>query len=692
MTDTYDFGRFLRPASVAIVGASPQRGSSRNSIVRVLMQHGFQGKVYPVTPTHPEVEGHRAYPSVTALPETPDVALIITPAKTVAGIVAECGAKGIRNAIVYSSGFEEVESGREYARQLADAARQHGVAVMGANCQGAWSIRHKAVMTFGAAAQSLQSLQHAPIAVISQSGALAGALANYLQTNGIGCSYVISVGNETSMDALDALRWVVEQDDVRVVGMYVEGLSDASRIIPIAERARSRGVQIVAVKTGRSAVGQEATASHTGKIASSHVVYNDVFAQAGVMSLGTLAEALAAMEAFAYLGHPRVSGLPKSGISVLSSSGGAGALLADHSSECGLSMAEFSPDIAARLESFLPEFARKANPVDLTGQIYSFPNLFHDTSVTLRDDPRTEAIIVQFASSGKKGLIKDAEAFKTVAKDVPVVVSLVGETMDRDTALDFRKAGVVLCSDPSYAMRAMSYLYRRREIQSMPTGKRRPALPDRAAPRDWKETMAFCDASGITPARWTVLGPDDRAGTACAALKYPLVVKVLPADSDHKTELGLVKLNVASPDEVDRLASDFRRRLEKPRAGILVQEMVGDGVEVVLSCLRQTDFGPVLSIGMGGIAIELYRDVTHLALPVSKAQVEAALRKLKLWTVLQGYRGKPPADVEALVEAAVRFGDAFLASPAVVEFEINPVIVLPRGQGLRAVDALVKAN
>ena len=175
-------------------------------------------------------------------------------------------------------------------------------------------------------------------------------------------------------------------------------------------------------------------------------------------------------------------------------------------------------------------------------------------------------------------------------------------------------------------------------------------------------------------------------------MKYPLVVKVLPSESDHKTELGLVKLNVSSADEVDSLAADFRKKLGNAQAGVLVQEMVGQDVEVVLSCLRKTDFGPVLSIGMGGIAIELYRDVTHLALPVSKAQVESALRGLKLWTVLAGYRGKPAADVNALTEAAVRFGDQFLASPDVVEFEINPVIVLPRGEGLRAVDALVKTN
>jgi hypothetical protein len=216
-------------------------------------------------------------------------------------------------------------------------------------------------------------------------------------------------------------------------------------------------------------------------------------------------------------------------------------------------------------------------------------------------------------------------------------------------------------------------------------------LPCRAAPQGWGETMALCDAAGATPAKWVVLAADDLAASACAALHYPLVVKVLPADAEHKSELGLVKLRVGDAAQVDAIAADFRARLGKPAAGILVQEMAGEGVEVVLSFLRQTDFGPILSIGSGGVAIELYRDITHLALPVTADQVRAALRKLKLWTLLQGFRGKPAADVDALVDAAVRLGDVLLACPEITEFELNPVIVGARGAGLRVVDALVVA-
>ena len=688
-SDNTNFDNFFRPASVAIIGASPQRGSARNTIVRVLLKHGFPGRVYPVSHSHAEIEGLKAYASIGELTEAPDLALVITPAHTVPGIIAECGAKGIRNVIVYSSGFEEVESGKEHARALAEAARRHNVAVLGPNCQGVWSVRQSTILTFGSASLNLETMKHAPIAVISQSGALAGAIGNSFQNNGMGCSYIVSVGNETCLDALDLLGWVIEQDDVRVVAMYIEGLHDARRILGIAERAREQGIQIVALKAGRSAVGQQATASHTGKIASPHAVYTDALEQAGVISVNSLEDALAAVEVLAFLPNPRVSGDPKGGVSVLSSSGGAGALLADHSSELGIAMAEFSPETAEKLEHILPEFARKANPVDLTGQIYSNPNLFSDTCLALSADSRTEAIVIQFASSGRRGLQENAEVFKSVARELPVIASFVAEIIENDTKQSLRDAGVLLCADPAITMSALSLLYKRRRMSALPKMQERKPLPAHAAPHDWATTMRFCEESGVTPAKWIVLGPEDRAKKACAEMKYPLVVKVLPSESEHKTELGLVKLGVRTAEEVDAHAAEFRTRLGKPRMGVLVQEMVAEGVEVVLSCMRQTDFGPVISIGTGGVAIELYRDITHLALPVSAEQVVTAVRKLKLATLLEGFRGKPAADVEALAHAAVRFGDMFLATPDISEFEINPVIVKQRGEGLMAVDALV---
>jgi len=689
MTVKTNFENFLRPRSVAIVGASPQRGSPRNTLVRNLQKHGYGGAIYPVSQSHAEMEGIKAYRTLADLPEVPDVALIITPAQTVPGIIAECGAKGIRNAIVFSAGFEEVEAGKELAVQLAHAAREHGVAVLGPNCQGIWSVASKAILTFSPAALNRESLQHSPIAIVSQSGALAGAIGNALQGSGMGCSYIVSVGNETCLDALDALDCIIDQDDVKAVALYIEGLDDASRILGMAERARARGVQIVVRKAVPSAVGQQATASHTGKIASSHAVYSDVLEQAGIISVDSLLDVVAAMEVLAFLPNPRVSGDAKGGVSVMSASGGAGALLADLSDELHVNMSEFSPATAARLEQVLPEFARKANPIDLTGQINTDRDLFRNTCETITADPRTEAAVVQFSSSGRRYMKENGEVFKAMGRQIPVVISFIGETMEPEVRQEFREAGVLLSPDPSVSMRALSLLYRRQRALALPAMPHREPLPVRAAPADWHDMMAFMDESGVTPANWLVMGPGDSAAQACSHLKYPLVVKVLPSESEHKTELGLVKLRVQTPEDVDAHAADFRQRLGKPNAGILVQEMVGDGVEVVVSCMRGTDFGPIISIGSGGVAIELYRDITNLALPTSKDLVLSALKKLKLWTLLQGFRGKPAADVDALAEAAVRFGDLFLASPDVQEFEINPVIVMPQGSGLRAVDALV---
>ena len=330
--------------------------------------------------------------------------------------------------------------------------------------------------------------------------------------------------------------------------------------------------------------------------------------------------------------------------------------------------------------------------MDLTGQINTVRTLFKDTCSAFAADPRTEAVVVQFSSSGRRYMQENVEVFKSLGRELPVVLSFIGETMERDTRKEFREAGVLLSADPSITMRALSLLYKRHRSHALPRVPEREALPARPAPRDWAETMSFLDESGITPAKWIVMGPEDRALDEVAGQlgrTYPLVVKVLPSESEHKTELGLVKLRIQSAEEVDEHRAELRRRVGKPGMGVLVQEMVGEGVEVVLSCLRQTDFGPVISVGSGGVAIELYRDVTYLALPVSEEQVLTALRKPKLWTLLKGFRGKPAADVDALARAAVRFGDMFVAATDVLEFEINPVIVKPRGQGLSAVDALV---
>lgn len=693
MNISSQFGRFLRPASVVIVGASPQRGSPRNTVVRNLIKHGYAGQVYPVSQSHEEIEGLRAYRSIAETPEVPDLALVITPASSVPGVISECGRRGIRNAIVFSSGFEEVgEAGKGIALRMKAAALEHGVMVMGPNCTGIWSTRSKTMLTFSPGVLNADHLLHGPVAIISQSGALAGAIGNALQTAGVGYSYVVTVGNETCLDALEALECIVEQSDVRAVALYVEGLRDATRILAIAQRARERGVSIVVLKSGRSAIGQQATASHTGKIASPFAVYAGALRQGGIFCVDTLRETVNCVEALATLPHPRQGKGAHSGVAVMTSSGGAGALLADHGSALAVPMAEFGPATAKRLQAVLPNFARAENPIDLTGQINTDPELFRKACEAVSDDPRVEAVLIQFASSGRRYLEKNGGIFKEIATRTPVIIGFIGELPDAQVRTEYREAGVLMCPDPSDSMQAMSWLYQRREAQSLPALTTRASLGRREAPQGWAASMQFLEDAGIVPAPWVVLAPADRAERSLGHLRFPVAVKVLPSDAEHKTELGLVRLNLRSPVEVDECAAEFRQLMAKPHAGILVQEMIGGGVEVVVSCLRDPDFGPVLSIGSGGVAVELYKDIAHLALPVTEEQVIAALRRLPLWTLLRGFRGKPDADVPALAAAAVKLGDLFIATPGLREIEINPVMVLPQGKSIAAVDVLCVAD
>jgi len=692
--DTTVLDRIFKAESVAVVGASPERGGPRNSIVRVLLQTGFPGTIYLVHPRHQEVEGLKCHPDIASLPEVPDVALVITPSQTVPAIIEDCGKKGIPAAVVFSAGFEEMESGKPLAAELLESANKHGVALLGANCQGAWSVARNTVLSFGAAALRLEELKHAPVAIVSQSGALAGAIGFQLQTTGIGCSYMVSVGNETQLDLLDFLAWIVEQDDVRVAVLYVEAFRDGARLIRIAERAKANGVQIVALKSGNSSLGQSATNSHTGKIASPHAIYRDVLDQAGVIAIDSLADMLSIIETLAYLPRPRVTDDPKGGVSALSISGGACALLADHAERYDVPMAEFSPKTAAALEDLYPEFARAANPADMTGYVRSQPTMLDDSLALMADDPRTEAFIMQFSSSGRRDLDEKGHLFKEAAqgKKLPVIMSFAGEQPSAELREEYREAGVLFCQDPMATIKALDWVYRREHFAARPATQTRPRLPERAAPGDWTKTMATLSDCGIAAPGWRILGPNERAAEACAGLDYPVVVKALPDDAEHKTELGLVQLRVGTPEDVDAHADRFRDILRNPDAGILVQEMVGGGVEAVLSAMRNTDFGPVMTVGLGGMGIELFRDVAHLALPVDATQVRRALRKLKLWTLLEGFRGAPRADIDALVGAAVKFGDMFLAIPTVSEFEINPLIVMPEGGGVSAVDALVSTT
>ena len=689
--------------SIALVGLSTDPRKMTGAPLGILRQTGFKGRIYPVNPNATEIGGLRSYPSMDLLPEVPDVAMIMLAAKHCAQAVRDCAAKGTRAVVVMSSGFEETDSGHQAAADLAAAARETGVAVVGPNCEGVWSVAARTLLTFGSAAKR-DVLHHTPVAVLSQSGAMAGAVARHLQDAAIGCSYVVSVGNETVLTISDYMEWMIEQEDVRVVLLFVEGLRDGERLLQLIRLATSRGIRVAALKSGNSKAGMEAAASHTGKIASEFSVYRDLLAGAGAILLESLTELIAAGEVLGTAPLP-VSHLQEQseardgqdGVSVFSIPGGTRALTADQCEAHGVPLCTFARSTVAQLTDALPEFGGVENPTDLTGQVLSHEGLFDQTLSIIAKDPHTEALIVQVANRGPSDVMERAALLGKIASDtgMPVIATFLGDSLPAADRARLRDLKVLCARDPAEAALFLGWLYKtRRATEAHRLPNRASALYRQssiAAPSDWASTMSWLEAAGMTVPRWLEVAPGSNVEQLCAELG-PVAVKAFPEDAGHKTELGLVSLNVQGPGAVANEASRIRKALNKPEAGILVQEMVKNGVEVFLAATRNPDFGPVLAIGLGGIAVELFRDVAWLALPTDPASVSNAIASLKLSIVLAGFRGQPAADTGALVDAAVAFSAAFLATtPALAEFEINPLLVLPQGQGVMAVDALVGA-
>jgi acyl-CoA synthetase (NDP forming) len=698
--------------SVALIGISADPNKMTGAPISILKQTGFVGKVFPVNPKYADIGGFTCYPSIDALPEAADVALITLAAARVPDAIRACARKGIRAAVVLSSGFEETEEGAEHARALARAAAETGVAVVGPNCEGVWSVRERVLLTFGSAARR-EVLHFAPIAVLSQSGAMAGALARHLQDSAVGCAYVVSVGNETVLTIADYLEWMIAQDHVRVVLLFIEGLRDGRRLLELIERATARGIHVVALKSGNSVEGLKAAASHTGKMASPYAVYHDLLAEAGAIQVASLTDLIDAAEVLSVLPLPPQRGTA-GGVAVFSIPGGTRAMTADALEEHGAPLSTFERATVRRLADALPDFGGTENPTDLTGQVLSHPGLFDQCLRIIAQDANTEALIVQVANRGPRDVIeREALLADVIAQSqVPMVVSFLGDALPASDKARLRAAGIVCARDPAEAARFLGWLYAARHTQlrhaesaAAGVADTQTAMPGAnsvldapcMAPHTWDEVTAFLQACGIGVPAWRIVGPGDDAQAVCQGLRFPVAVKALPQDADHKTELGAVLLGVGAAELAARVAT-IRDRLNKPYAGVLVQQMDAGGIEVLLSALRNPDFGPVLAVGLGGTATELYGDVAYVALPTSRARVQRAVARLKLWKLLQGFRGKPAADLDALLNAACVFGARFAAAqPRIGEMEINPLFVRERSAGragsapgVVAVDALVK--
>jgi acetyl coenzyme A synthetase (ADP forming)-like protein len=708
------------PKSVAVIGASTKPDSLGRAVFKNILFHGYTGVVYPVNPKAKSILGVKAYPSVLDIPDEIDLAVIIVPAIAVANVLEECGRKGVRAAIVISAGFKEIgEEGAQRERELQQIAQRYGIALLGPNCLGIINT-DPAVSLNATFAPGMP--RQGNIAFISQSGALGVAALEYAQRQKIGLSKFISIGNKADLHENHLLDYLKDDPLSDVILLYVEDLEDPQgfhRLATEITSERPKKIPILAIKSGRTLEGAKAATSHTGALAGSDEVYDSIFMQSGVLRVETIEELFDYAIAFAQQPLPHLTrSLSASGegqgevkIAIVTNAGGAGILATDAAVRHGVQLAEFTEETVRKLRELLPPTVNVANPVDMTGE----PNeQRYETVVrTVLEDPNVAGVVVIAAPHILMSLENIARhivrAVQEIHTEKPVLACLMAVTDARPAIEILEEANIPHYSFPERAARALAAMARYREWVHRPRTEYRVFTDVQI--EQARETIARAKRQGrsllLEPEAHDVLKAygfpvlqyrfaksEDEALHAAREIGYPVVLKIVSPDIAHKVDVGGVKLDIHSDAE---LRENYRQMLAdvqkaKPDArifGVFVQEFIKGGKETILGLKRDPLFGPLLMFGLGGIYVEALRDVTFRIAPIRELGVHRMIRQIRGFKILEGFRGEPPSDIDAIAECLARLSQLATQLEEIVELDINPLVVFERGRGARVVDARI---
>jgi acyl-CoA synthetase (NDP forming) len=703
-----DLRCLLAPDSIAVIGASGDGETLRGRLTRAVIGHGYRGPVYPVTRSQSEVLGLSAYPAIADLPEAADLAVVLVPAAVVPDTLEECGRRGIGAAIVISSGFAEEEGEAAQARDdaLRRIARRHGILVCGPNSEGLVNPLARLVATFSPVfhdpRRSLlpDTPLGRPIAVSCQSGALTFAFFNRGRDRQLRFSYQISAGNQTILEAHDYVDWMLDHGGADIFLLYLEAIGQPERFRAVADKAAAAGKPLIVAKVGHSAAGRRAAASHTGSLASTGAVDDAVFRHHGIIRGEDLDHMLDVAAAFAFCPPPAGNR-----VAVITGSGGSAVWMADILSAHGLEAPVLEDDLQRRILALLPSYASAKNPVDATAQAIHEVGYAQLVEI-VRESRRIDTILLIGSLANEATAAKHAAELAALGgpRDKPILlVTYTGASAPAMAA--FAAAGIPSYTSMPGCARAIRALVDYARFQQR---RRRPAPPAPAARAAAARALAGAGA-GLTEAAAKALlagygiprPPEALAASADAAVAAagriggPVALKVQSPDIVHKTEAGAVALGVTGERAVREAYARVlgNAKATHPRAaieGVLVQRMAPAGHEIILGVSRDPIFGPMLMVGLGGIHVEVLRDVAFAPVPLGVEAAQDLIGELKGAALLDGARGAPPADREALAELIAALS-RFAADHGgeIEEIDLNPVIVHPRGQGLSIVDALI---
>lgn len=690
--------RFLRPKSVAIVGASDKPGALGATILTNLERNGYAGAIYPVNPKREEIMGKRCYASVDALPEGVDVAVLAIPRVGVLDAVRGLAARQCGGVVIFSAGFAEGgEEGLAEQHEIARIANEAGMVVEGPNCLGLVNYVDRIPLTF-VETNAVPPAGSRAVGIVSQSGAMAAVLGTMLLSRECGVSYSVSTGNEAASGVEDYVDWLVDQPDTHVIAMIVEQFRKPQAFLAAARRAKAAGKPVVLLHPGKSSAARESAATHTGAMAGDYKLMRAMVARAGVIFAETLQE-LGDIAEIAV----RCAALPSGATVVLGESGAFKALTLDLAEELDLPLADLHDEDSPALRAALPVFVPVSNPLDITAQGLSEPAIYTRCIEALLDDDRVGTVFA--------GIIQ-AEAITCAIKFPAVLAAIEGKTLTKPVifaGLDegaevpaeriaaLRAAGVPWFSSTERALRAVTRLTHW-AAQDLSVNDL-PATP-----------LAGLDVvSGVIPEYKSkeLLGPiglsfpkggfaasADAAVAAADTVGYPVAMKAQAAALGHKSDAGGVILNLADGAAVreawDRIHSNVAAYSSAITLdGVLIEAMGKRGMEMIVGAKNDPEWGPVVLAGFGGVTAEILQDVRLLTADLTEEAVVAELMKLKSAALLSGYRGSPALDVGALAKLIVKVGQVLRAEPSIREIDLNPVILHPVGEGVVALDALM---
>lgn len=684
------FEAFFRPQGVAIVGASRDPFKLGYGVVRNLVNHHYDGAIYPINPRADEILGLKCYNDVTEVPDPVDLAVLVVPAPAVEEELMRCIERGIKHVTVVSGGFREVgPEGVVREERLKQICAQYDIALLGPNCIGTIDTHTPFNSTFVAGHP-----RPGDIGFISQSGAVAAAVIDWARGSGVGFSRMVSLGNQSGVTDVDMLNTLANDHNTRVITTYIEGVSDGQAFLHSASRI-SRQRPIIALKVGRSSAGAKAVASHTGALAGTEAAYNAAFRRAGVLRASRLEEMLDWALAIAWQPLPRGNR-----VGVLTNAGGAGVIAVDALEAAGMQLAPLTGTTKEYLAQRLPPMASIENPIDVLAG--SGPASYALCLDGLLSDETVDAVVVITAPQDWFAPVSLAEVIGEVSssplgRKKPVLAVIMGLASTSDATQVLHRRRVPNFAFPERIGSTLAAMWQRKQwLDSIPDTAEitlMPAPDDLKLSSNWlpqEDIDALLDAYQIPAPPDAIVVTPDEAVQAADLLGYPVVLKLLASDVTHKTDVGGIRLNLVDGDAVDQAAEELLNAPIDGEKRLLVQKMIVGGVEAIVGMVRDPQFGPLMMVGMGGTQVELIKDTAFELAPLTKKLADDMIDRTTLSLLLKGYRGRPPGDRTALVTIIERLSHIAVNHPEIAEIEINPVIV--RDDGAYAVDMRVRVE